>query len=706
MAVFYIEATPQKRTILAILNGAEYPDMAFDYNYIHLTAEMVLNYYGFNVRYHDLRNGIPSDQDLEDVYAIFTWFQVDGIPYASEYIPWAKKQVQSGIRYIIFGLLGFARDSSLGKDLSYSEINSLFNEIGLDYQGDWKNNPLTIEIAYKNPDMMDFEINNDAFVAVYERVISINPENQVFLKLQEHNEEDSLSDVGVITPNGGYVLSQYEVYHEDTSDRYRWIINPFRFFAEALGIQGRPVYDTTTLFGRRIFYSHIDGDGYLNRSMIDNQFYSSHFIFENVLSKYDLPISVSFISSELFVNYFGLPEMNDFAKRIAALDNIELGTHGFSHPLDWDRKITAFVIKNYSVKLKTPREMAILSESDYAEGAFVEVDMPTYLHRETVGAIDDMNQIIGKAVGKKVQLYQWTGDCKPPALAIAYLDEIDMPNINGGDSRFDTSCPSYTCVKPLFRQIDGKYQVYASNANENIYTDSWSGPFYAFKFVIETFKQTERPTLVKAPPRRVSPINVYYHYYSGERTASLEAVIDVYNYALTQDIIPIFTSDYIRIANSYRNAKIETLSSNGYQFSNYGSCQTIRFEGKVYPDLKRSRNIWGYHIWEGYTYIHLGNKDSAVLYLNENPPTQPYLDESSVVIKNLTFQRKQISFQGKGYGMAMIQFNNMPANKAYKLKQTFPSGKTRIYTKQSHSNGSLRLIFDGKGQWKMELIQS
>ena len=46
--------------------------------------------------------------------------------------------------------------------------------------------------------------------------------------------------------------------------------------------------------------------------------------------------------------------------------------------------------------------------------------------------------------------------------------EIGIGNINGGDTAFDRSNPSYTGVAPLTRKIEGETQVYTSNANENM----------------------------------------------------------------------------------------------------------------------------------------------------------------------------------------------------------------------------------------------
>src|SRR4029453_5395461 len=97
---------------------------------------------------------------------------------------------------------------------------------------------------------------------------------------------------------------------------------------------------------------------------------------------------------------------------------------------------------------------------------------------------------------------------------LSILARLGVPNINGGDTMLDREWPSYTRVAPLMRPVGSHWQNYTSASNENVYTNLWKGPFYGFRNVLETFRRTEHP-------RRVTPVNVYYHYYSAERVAGL-----------------------------------------------------------------------------------------------------------------------------------------------------------------------------------------
>ena len=71
------------------------------------------------------------------------------------------------------------------------------------------------------------------------------------------------------------------------------------------------------------------------------------------------------------------------------------------------------------------------------------------------------------------------------------------------------------------------FQVYAPVQNENIYTNLWTGPFWGFLNVIQTFELTENP-------RRLKPISIY-HFYSGQKLASLNALKRVYEWAISRE---------------------------------------------------------------------------------------------------------------------------------------------------------------------------
>ena len=682
----------EKRVVLAIIDTSSKEYASTTYNSIHKSAETILNYLGLKVRYHDIAKGLPDDNDMQGVRAIFTWFDRDAIPYAEAYCRWAVKQIEAGQKYIMFGNLGAFRDSMTDKPVPLDLVSDVFNSIGLEYAGNWTDNPFVIEVVDKDTRMVEFERTLDEDVGVYETFKSIDDDNKVYLTLNRTDIPDGESHVVVITPSGGFVYDTYEAFFNSYGFPEQWRVNPFLFFSEVLQLEGVPRYDTTTLFGRRICYSHIDGDGIRNISHIDHTTFSGEIIYDEILTKYEFPITASFITTDIDPEYMGSERLVDLAERILRLDDIETGVHGFTHPLDWERQLTAVAVRGYSYKAMTEDELGVASESHYGSASLVKVDREQYLTAEIKGATEYIDNDLDPK-GKKAEVYQWTGDCMPPAEAIAMTKEIGLKNINGGDTRFDRFRPSYTGVAPLTRQVKGQVQMYTSNSNENIYTNLWAGPYFGFIHVIDTFKQTEIPTLVKAPPRRISPMNIYYHFYSGERQEALDSLKSVYDYVLGQDIIPVFTSHYLGVVSGFLSGEMNRIDDNVWEFTDYGLCRTVRLDGKdVYPDLDQSTGIIGFDKWQDHIYVHLDEGDHAVLYLATKPSKKPYLEEASTVLNDYEITDKSISFITRSFRPAVYKFANMRPGKSFPVSAFLPGLKDPIYKSKARADSTGKLL--------------
>lgn len=702
-----VESGHQKRIILALFDSTEPFNGREDYNFVFRAGAMVLNYLGLEVKYYDIAKGVPAPDALEGVRGVLTWFDDEKMPRAEAYCHWAAEQIQQGRRYVILRNFGAFKDSETQKDVPLETINEVFHALDLEYRGNWSDNPLSIEIVEKDSSMVEFERPLENETEFYEQVLSLSPGNRTYLKLKRNDLSDSESHAVVVTARGGVVLGGYEIALDQVNDRLQWRIDPFRFFEEAFGLKGCPRYDTTTLFGRRIFYSHIDGDGVRNISEAEPRRFSGEVIYDEILKVYDLPITVSFITAGIDPFYLGSEKLVELARKILALENVEAGVHGFSHPLDWNKKITALVIPGYSIPLE--EEADIASESAYDKGAYVTVDWESYLYQEIEGAADYINRALLTG-GKKVKVNQWTGNCRPPAEAIDAVNRLGLKNINGGDTRFDRSIPSYTGVASLARYDQKRRQFFTSNANENIYTQGWKPPYDRFSQVIETFRETEKPTVVCSGPRRVTPMNAYYHFFSGERKGGLRALIRVYDYALTQDVIPVFTSEYLTVLEDFYRGNIDTRKDGSWEFRDYGTCSTVRFDGeKRFPDFERSSGIIGFKRWEDFLYVHLGDSGTAILYLGSAPPSVPYLKDASTLISEWKVSGKQISFRARGFEEGCYRVCNLGERASYEVRAERENGSgTKTFRKiiQANDQGELEIRIPVKGECRIRLVRS
>jgi len=420
-------------------------------------------------------------------------------------------------------------------------------------------------------------------------------------------------------------------------------------------------------------------------------------------------VTVSYITAEIDPEYMGLPKLVELARKILELDVVEVGVHGFTHPLDWQEQVVSFPIKGYSKKDYSllSKEKTFTSDGSYKEGAVATVDQEEYHRREIEQAIQFTNEHLAPE-NKAVQIYQWTGNCEPAAPAIAMTDRLGVGNINRGDTRFDRSLASYTGVAPLIRQIEGQIQVQTSNANENIYTDGWEAPYDRFAQVIETFQQTEYPTLIQAKPRRVTPMNVYFHFYSGERKASLLAVKEVYDYVQSQKVTPIFTSHYVDVVKGFLSGEMITLPDGGWKLRHFGRDRTVRVDRPdVYPDLNRSKGILGFKQWEEYLYVHLDQGPEATLYLTSQPPQVPYLEESSTVPLNWSISRDRVGFDTRIFGEGVYRFANMKPKASYEVRGTIQENGGQVFTKavMTDLKGTLEVRLEAKGHLRVEIVR-
>jgi len=654
------------RNILCIYDSSEAYEGKLDNSLTHAAAEMVLNHLGMKAKYHDIQKGLPKSEDLRNISGILTWFQDDEIPNAREYCLWAARQIQSGRRFIILDNLGAFRDSRTKETTPLDVVNRVYQSLGLEYEGSWTGNPFIIETVSKDSSMVEFERSLDKEVGIYAKLKSLDLKNKIYLQLNRTDISDGQSDVVVTTPYGALSFSSYTIFIDDDFGFKKWRINPFQFFEEGFDLAGKPRYDTTTILGRRIFYSHIDGDGFRNISEVEHAF-CGEIIRDQILKKYPLPITVSFITSEIDSRYMGSRNLQNIAKSIFALPHVEAGVHTFTHPLDWGEQYTVFPINGYSEKVVDETYAEKISQ--YTQSGFrVIVNPEKFIEREIKEAVEYTNRYL-LPPGKKAEVFQWSGDCKPPAAAIAMTRSLGIRNINGGDTRFDRANPSYTGVAPLIRHIGNEIQFYTSNANENIYTNEWKGPFDWFDEIVETLQQTEYPTLVHTPPRRVTPINIYYHLYSGEKAASLSALKKAYDFVIKQNIIPLFTSEYISVVEGFLSGRIEATEDGGWRFSRYGSCRTIRFDNsKLFPDLVRSKNIIGFFHWHDVLYVYLNNADEAVLYLTDKSPIAPYLEEASNLLFDWTITVENGAFVTRGFDDGFYRLANMTRDTIYEVE--------------------------------------
>lgn len=641
-----------KRHILALYSSEQ--QTAPRYTRIHQNVETVLNHLGCIVEYHDIDTGLPDAATMQKYRGILTWFTHNQIKHKLDYMQWLPQQLKHGRKLVILGSLGgFQPDQAQ----ITSEISKVFfRALGIECDDNsWDDNPAVIEIAEKNTPMVEFERSLDHELDYYVRVRPLNDSIHPLLILQKHNHANSRSVVIATSPWGGFALSPYIIYDDDVSFKRQWRLNPFKFFARAFDLHELPKPDITTRDGSRIWLSHIDGDALVSVSEIGAGKYCGEVVRDKILKAYDWPVSVSIVVAELLQD----EKFDAIARSIFALDNVEIASHTYSHPFYWD--------ENYGHK------------NEYKQR---HLPIPGYkfnAQQEVIGAVEYIDNRLAPP-DKKTSVYFWSGNCEPTAEAVRQCTNAAILNMNGGDTVFDKNTPSYCHVAPLRVPVGGQMQYYAVNSNENIYTNEWHGPFYGYMNSLRTFAYTGTPV-------RLRPINVYYHFYSGEKWAALNALKTVLDSSLTNDVAPLFVSEYLKIVQDFFTTEIEETGENRWSIRNAAVCRTIRFDDcDLQPELQQSRNVIGFLHHQNCLYVHLGSEKESFVVLTEKPAERVYLHQASHGLENVRLFTNNIEFSASGFGRGHFTFRNLLAQSVYSVR--INGKKAKISTNEE---GELRI---------------
>ena len=266
--------------------------------------------------------------------------------------------------------------------------------------------------------------------------------------------------------------------------------------------------------------------------------------------------------------------------------------------------------------------------------------------------------------GKKVRLMQWSGSTFPFEKFLKAVRKAGLRNINGGDTRLDDEFPSYAWVMGLSRQVGQERQIYSSASNENTYTNKWSNRYFGFRYWKKTIDNT-------GAPRRVKPVDLYYHMFTGERVASLNALIENLNYARTLELTPITASYYASIADGFFSTQIEELNPQVnpgvWQISSRDGLNTFRFDQTgICVDYDRSQGILGSRIANGSLYIAIDPAVAvAVLATSKGQCNSrlPFLIESRWPVEKLQRTEDSFRFAAQGFGKGQMSWHVRPQSK-------------------------------------------
>ncbi len=635
---------------------------------VHRFLATPIEQLGYVPEYLDVRSPLP-DYILKGRYAgIVTWFNSGELAGA-----WLQKQIAHQVKVAFMHAFPYVNHAPL-KDA-----------LGIEASSDILPEPIQLEtlstaVGYE---IAPFPRRLDLFtvkaLAAHTPWLRVNGGQQTF------------SEPILTAAWGGMALSPYLFVETDDiakpSEKIaRWIIDPFKFLQAALDLPELPAPDNTTENGRRILTVHIDGDGFYNQTELAKNEYSPELIQREFIKASQLPHTVSIIEGEIASS--GLkPELTarleGIAKEIFSLANVEIASHSYSHPFDWVKAKAAST--SQSEFNFTKKELRIDSEKRYT------LPIPNYRYsaeREVVGSARYIDTQLAP-VHKKTRVFLWTGDALPDEEAITWAENAHLANMNGGNTVSRNGQLTLTDISPSGIVVGQHFQPYAPIQNENSYTNDWLGPFYGYQEVINTFKLTDSPI-------RLKPISIYYHFYSGDKAASVAALHRVYSWAQTQETLPLWISEYTSRLYAFREAVYEK-TAQGWKIHHAADLKSLRLPSTSrLPNLAASQGLAGYRVLPQGVYLNLTGEELVSLDFSPNTSTLPYLHNSNAQLSSWQVQGRRIDFSLKGHQPVTIALANFSEHCVLKQGSTQLQGLQQnglyLFNLTTSDSGILNLI--------------
>ena len=646
---------------------------------VHTHAAMPIEWLGMQMRYVDVASGrYPAVWSDPAVRGVLTWFPEPSFSDFPTFVAWVEHVAGAGVRVVLMGDVA-PKPGSMGEDATDHWRGRLFAAIGIHLFGNWSSTTLGDRIVHADPGRTGFERQMDGRLPAYEVFSPALQPTSSWLMVERASVARETSHLVMITPKGGFVAPRWDTVGDPHSDTQAWFIDPFAFFEAAFDAGSLPRADTTTLCGRRIYYSHVDGDGWRSLSRVhtgtDAPSTTAEIIMRQVIvPNPDLPVTIAPIAAEMDMARSGNARAIDVARALFALPQVEPATHTYTHPFQWS------FFDDYTPAKEAPFAEGYKHAEDgrhqLSEGGAGAADdgtaatgvsccglarayslprafggRPFDLEEEVAGSVRQIGSLCPP--GKPIGLLQWPGDCQPFQRAQQMVRAQGLLNLNGGDTRFDESYPTVSGVRPVGIANGDVVQVYASNSSEELYTELWTNKFFGFRDLPVTWDRTETP-------RRLKPLNLYYHMYSGERLASLKALQSNIAALRTREFIAVRASRFAAIGQGFFSVQLVP-QSGGWRVLDRGGLATLRFgqAAGMMADMGASVGVLGDRVVGQDLYVALDPAHESplvVLRPRSKTVTRPSLVHASWEVRDLKVQGQAFAFSAAGLGQGDLQW--------------------------------------------------
>ena len=582
-----------KREILTLIDESTQDRSLQD---AHKYGALPLEYLGYIQKLYNIKNGLPTLRNMRQYAGVIVWLPNE-YNDSKELIAWASSLKTIGIKVVFV--------NNFGTDLNKNSLDPLGIKL------DEMDHSLGKNSIVAQDKMMNYETKVSKNIPIYLTPKDAHP----LLSLKDNH--GNISTLAAITPWGGYAVG--DAFMTTIGSNHLWCLNPFTFFQKALGLESLIVPDATTENGKRILFAHLDCDGIAQPNESDPQTLAGDEIYNTILEPYKIPQSVYMVGAEIDssgINAQESQKLTQLAQKIYALDYVEGGAHIFSNPT-FDSRFAFSPQKDISDAIKTINHALMPKD---------------------------------KAIEQKAKTISWSTNLTPLFDMLEYVYAHDLLNINGGDTLIDNQSPWLSLISPMGLERQNYYQIYSGEQSDYAYTNSWNEPFWGYRKVIQTFEKTESP-------RRLKPIDIYYHFYSGSKDASLKALKDVFAWATKQETIPLFTSEYIKKSMDFYTVSMAQ-EGDSWLYAGMQNIHTVRAEKENYfVDFNHSTGIVGSRYINNRTYFNFDPQSIAILSVTQKKQDLPYLIDANAPLVAHKGQNKNQTYVFKGYVDLSVDLN-------------------------------------------------
>lgn len=567
--------------------------------------QAALEWQGYVVDYHDAASGKPPEVLPGHYAGIISDSQLE-LRYEEEewYLQWLLAHQRQGLRLLFIG--GYPGER---KELRLQLTEALGIRGSLDEVLGAKAAEFTLlDSSVADRALLASPRTTGIIIAqapeAAQQVLSVSCMDARGLKLR--------CDAIYSAPWGGALLEPY-LFFRTSGEDVRLLIDPFVFLPRVFPAARWPIPDVSTRDGRRVFISHIDGDGFTTLTRTAKDVTCAEVVRDQVLKAYPFPVAVSIIEADTRAllkeqDPADRERYEDVARSILALPQVQGASHSYSHPFVWmpEDKDSLRGYDALNLPLADAKSYPVIQ-----------------LEREIRGSVDYIQKQL-MPVGKQLELFLWSGNCRPSGQALQMVKQLGLCAMNGGNTMISRRAQGIASISAQDTLTDGVQQVYAPVQNEYVYTGGFNGPLYGgYRLVLDTFKITESP-------RRLKPVCVYYHFYCAQTGDSLKSLKEVHDWCLAQPLHSLTGKQYVLSAEDARYARMSSLGPQRWLYEGTGHCRTLRVpEAWGAPHLSACTGISGYSRHQGFTYLHTTGAQRVVVDFTPELAAPLYLESSS-----------------------------------------------------------------------------